>query len=234
MKLAVKFWPAALAEMSQSVFGIVSLPPVSYGPCTLSLIGPFSCLMPLRSSVSSRSTFALLIGVENALSSVSLTSLELLPPQAARSDAISVKEASRSVRKVRDIGGQPSRPPLKSAQHGPSHNPLHGQGRRRQDKRRRRHRAILRARRPADDRAVHRSCAFAVGFARRRARQRADTVRRSALGPGGPGAGRDGAPLGRGSGMARRVARRARRRPHLRRRADRAARHGRAPLPSPD
>ena len=64
-----------------------------------------------------------------------------------------------------------------------------------------------------------------VRLARGRARRRAHARRaRNLFGAGGAGAGGDGAPLGRRAGLARRPARRARRRPHLGRGADRAAR----------
>src|SRR3954447_12543754 len=151
MKPAEKFCPAALAAMSQSAFGIVWLPPVAYGPWTLSLTGPFSCLMPSSLSVTSRSMRALLIGVENALSSVSFASPELPPPQAVRSAATSARPSSSNLRKVPDIGGQSSGPPLKSAQYGPEDHSLHRQGRRWQNQRRCRHGAPMRTQRAAHD-----------------------------------------------------------------------------------
>ena len=86
----------------------------------------------------------------------------------------------------------------------------------------------------AHDRDLDRPGAQPVRLARDRARRRADAVRHAALGPGGAGPGRDGAPLGGGAGLARRAARRPRRRPDLRRRADRAARDGRALLAASD
>src|SRR4051794_33619472 len=101
--------------MSQSALGIVLLPPVSYGPCTLSLTGPLSSFTPSSLSVISRSIRALLIGVEKALSRVSVTLPESPPPQALRTAARSATTRSGKVRMVRDIGGQPSPPPLKSA-----------------------------------------------------------------------------------------------------------------------
>src|SRR5215218_2608360 len=130
MKPAEKFWPAALAAMSQSAFGIVVLPPLSYGPWTLSLIGPFSCLTPSSLSVTSRSMRALLIGVEKAWSSVSSTLAELPPPHAARRPASRANATSEIERRVLGIGRQGIGPPLKSAQHGPPHDSLYGQGRR--------------------------------------------------------------------------------------------------------
>src|SRR3954463_15799540 len=105
MNPAVKFWPEALAEMSQSAFGIDWSPPLSYGPCTLSLIGPFNCLTPSSLTETSRSIRALLIGVEKALSSVALASLELPLPHAVARAALSARTTSKSGRKVRDIGG---------------------------------------------------------------------------------------------------------------------------------
>src|SRR3954447_21950424 len=229
MKPAEKFCPAALAAMSQSAFGIVWLPPVAYGPWTLSLTGPFSCLMPSSLSVTSRSMRAVLIGVENALSSVALTSSEPPLPHALRSAAERATQSNANARKRGGIGGQSSGPPLMSAQDGPKNDPLHGQGRRRQDQRGGSHRAQVRRRRPAHDRPVDGSGALAVGFARGRARERADRVRRPALGPGGAGPGRDGEALGVGVGMARRAARRARRRPDLGGGADPRPRPGTTP-----
>ena len=113
---------------------------------------------------------------------------------------------------------------------GAAHDPLHGQGGRRQDVGRGVHGATLRGRGAADAGDLDRSGAQPVRVARGRARRRADRGRRPPLGPGGQGPGRDGAPLVRRPGMARRAVHRARRRPHLRRGADRAAGDGRAVL----
>src|SRR3954451_2732715 len=165
MKPAEKFYPAALAAMSQSAFGIVCLPPDSYGPCTLSLIGSLSCLMPLSLMLTSRSMRALLIGVENALFSVASASLELPLPQAARTAANTARLSGNRARQVRAIGRQGTPPHLKSAQHGSKDHPLHGQGRRRQDQRCRRHGAPLRRGRFTHDRAFDRPGALVVGFA---------------------------------------------------------------------
>src|SRR3954453_13006609 len=234
MKPAEKFWSEALVAIAQSDFGIGCLPAVSYGPWTLSLTGPFSCWTPWRSSESSRSMRALLIGVENALSSVSFTSPELLPPQAVSAAALSARTHNNSVRKVVRIRREPSRTPLESAQDGSTHNPLHRQGRGRQDERHRGHWSALRRAGYAHDHAVHRSRPLPLGLARGRARQRADGVRRAAVGTGGPGAGRDGAPLGERPGMAGRAARGARGRPDLGRGGDGAPRQGRALLAAAD
>src|SRR5260221_12834732 len=106
MNPAEKFWPAALAAMSQSALGMVWLPPDSYGPWTLSLTGPFSCLMPFRLSVTSRSIFALLIGVEKAFLIVALASLELPLPQADRTAARQAITSTRGARSERGIGRQ--------------------------------------------------------------------------------------------------------------------------------
>ena len=116
------------------------------------------------------------------------------------------------------------------ADDGPADDPLHGQGRRRQDQRRRGHRAALCRGRAAHRRALDRPGPQPLGLARGRARRRPDARRRPPLGPGGPGAARDGAQLGRGAELALGPARRPRRDEHRRRGADRPAGDGRALL----
>ena len=127
-----------------------------------------------------------------------------------------------------------SRRALRWPTNGAPDHPLHGQGRSRQDERGGCHGAPLRGRGNAHDRDLDRPRAQPVGLARDRSHGRAHAVRHPALGPGGTGPGRDGAPLGGGPGLARRDARRPRRRPDLRRGADRPAGHGRALLAASD
>ena len=117
-----------------------------------------------------------------------------------------------------------------SRRHEPAHDPLHRQGRRREDLGRRLYRPHLRRGRPADAGDLDRSGAQSVGVARGRAGGRAATRGRPAVGSGGQGPGGDGAPLGRRPGLARRAVHRARGRPHLGRGADRPAGDGRAVL----
>src|SRR5260221_5245926 len=98
MKPALKFCPLAEAAMSQSTLGMVLLPPLSYGPCRLSLRGPVSDLRPFSVSETSRLTLALLIGVEKAWLSVSVTLPELLLPQAASAATRAASDRSTRVR----------------------------------------------------------------------------------------------------------------------------------------
>ena len=110
----------------------------------------------------------------------------------------------------------------------PADDPVHRQGRRGQDLRRRRHRTAVRGRRAADARAVDRSGPQPVRDPRRRAGRRPGSDRAAAVGPGGRRPAGDGAPLGGGSGLARRAAHRPRHRSDLRRGAHRPPRDGRA------
>ena len=125
-------------------------------------------------------------------------------------------DGSRSARALSRLTRRPWRP---------AHDPLHRQGRRRQDLGRRGHRAPLRGR-----------AASTPSCSRPTPRTRWPTSLRTAVG-GEPtqvgerlwaqqvvGPGRDGAQLGRRPGLARRAAARARRRPHQRRGAHRPAR----------
>src|SRR4051794_8190042 len=100
--------------MSQSAFGIVCLPPDSYGPWTLSLTGSFSSLTPLSLTLISRSIRALLIGVENALFSVAAASVELPLPQAARTAANAARQSSNIGRLDRAMARQGNASHLKS------------------------------------------------------------------------------------------------------------------------
>ncbi|CAA9497564.1 MAG: Arsenical pump-driving ATPase TEMP, partial [uncultured Solirubrobacterales bacterium] len=117
---------------------------------------------------------------------------------------------------------------------GAAHHPLHRQGRSRQDERGRRHRAPVRCGGPEHGGRIDRPRAQPLGLAGDRARRCPHSMRRPSLGPGGSGSGRDGTPLGGGPGMDGRSAGRARRRSHLCRGADGAARDGRALLAARD
>src|SRR4051794_41736069 len=108
--------------------------------------------MPSSLSVTSRSMRAVLIGVENALSSVALTSSEPPLPHALRSAAERATQSNANARKRGGIGGQRSGPPVMSAPDGPQKDPLHRQGRRRQDPRGGRGPAQGGCRRPAPQR----------------------------------------------------------------------------------
>ena len=115
-----------------------------------------------------------------------------------------------------------------------AHDPLHGQGRRRQDVGRRGDRAAAGRRRAPHADRLDRPGALARRRARRRAGARAAPGRRPPLRPAGRRPGRDGAPLGGRPGLARRAARAPRHRPHLGRGADRPAGPRRALQPARD
>src|SRR3954454_13182606 len=184
--------PPAAISRSKSNLGSLPAPWLANGPASLKATGPVSVGSPWAwkpSETSSWPDLTALPPLKVSLSSVAvLTSPPFELPQPAASAGST--RSSRQRRRREGTAARAYRSPHRMGVGGSTHHPLHRQGRRREDLRRRGDRAPLRRGRAAHGRALYRPGAFALRRARRAARGRADADRGHALRPAGQRPGR--------------------------------------------